>query len=213
MTHRQGTAKRRSDGPAAHAGPASPPPLFRASRALDAVTANTPARAPLMREIDAAADYLRYARRELAALGPNELAKGQIPAAALELDYIIEDCAEVSNAIMTAAEQVMAEPGTDPEAYRAFVAERMTTVIVQCAVQDISAQRAKRIQAVLGTIERRLARIATFVATRDMPEIVDFELETPGSQPYSPMIGPSPRGTGNDQDSIDRLLATPHGDD
>ena len=66
------------------------------------------ARAPLMREIDAAADYLRFVRRELAALGANELAKGQIPAAAQELDYIIEDSAEVSNAIMTAAEQVMA---------------------------------------------------------------------------------------------------------
>jgi chemotaxis regulatin CheY-phosphate phosphatase CheZ len=86
-------------------------------------------------------------------------------------------------------------------------------VIVQCAVQDISAQRAKRIQAVLATIERRLARIATFVATRDMPEIVDFEIEVPGSQPYSPMIGPGPRGAGNDQESIDRLLAMPHGED
>jgi chemotaxis protein CheZ len=207
MSHRQATAKRRSDAPA------SPPPLFRASRALDAIATTALPRAPLMREIDAAADYLRYIRRELAALGANELAKGQIPAAAQELDYIIEDCAEVSNVIMTAAEQVMAERDMEPEAFRAFVAERMTTVILQCAVQDISAQRARRIQAVLATIERRLARIATFIATRDMPEIVDFEPELPGSEPYRPMIGPAPRGAGNDQESIDRLLALPHGDD
>lgn len=190
-------------------GPVQPPPLFRASRALDATADAAPSRAPLMREINAAADYLRFVRRELSALGANELAKGQIPAATQELDFIIEDCGEVSNAIMTAAEQVMAERDLDADAFRAFVAERMTTVILQCAMQDIASQRARRIQAVLATIERRLARIATFAATRDLPEIVDFEPEDPRFDPPRPQIGPSPPGGGNDQDSIDRLLAAP----
>lgn len=205
MTHRQTPATRRAERPAAAS---QPPPLFRPARALDATAEATPARAPLMREINAASDYLRFVRRELAALGANELAKGQIPTAVQELDYIVEDSAEVSNVIMTAAEQVMAAREMPAEAFRDFVVEHMTTVILQCAVQDICAQRARRTQAVLRTIERRLARLATFVATRELPEIVDFEPCDPAAVPRT-VIGPSRPGEGNDQAAVDRLLALP----
>ena len=206
MTHRPPLAQRRPDRTAT-AAPAQPP-VFRPARALDAISDPPPARAPLMREIHAASDYLRFVRRELAALGANELAKGQIPAAIQELDYIVEDSAEVTDVVMTAAEDLMNARDMASDDFREFVIERMTTVILQCAVQDICAQRARRTQAVLGTIERRLARIATFVATRDLPEIVDFEPDDPAA-PLRHAIGPSPHGEGNDQAAIDRLLALP----
>ena len=47
-------------------------------------------RVPLMRELNAAADYLRFVRREVAQLGANEIAKDRLPAAIREVDYIIE---------------------------------------------------------------------------------------------------------------------------
>ena len=159
-------------------------------------------RAPLMREIGAAADYLRFVRREIAALGSNELAKDQIPAALREIDLIITTSEDFSNAIMAAAEDVMAADMTDAQAYRAYVAEKMTAIIVQCAFQDLTAQRATRVRGTLATLERRLSRIASMIASRDMPSIVDFE---PG--PDAGGIGPAAPGEGNDQARVDALLA------
>lgn len=161
----------------------------------------------LAREIGAAADYLQRCRQELSALGANELAKHCIPAATRELGDIIEDGAELSHAIMTAAERVMGASHQDIEAYRAFVQEAVTTILVQCAFHDIAAQRAQRIRGALDTIERRLSRLATFVATHDVPDIVDFS--TPEATVVSQKAGPAPRGEGNDQAGIDRILATP----
>jgi chemotaxis protein CheZ len=163
-------------------------------------------RAPLMREIGAAADYLRFVRREIAALGSNELAKDQIHAALREIDYIITTSEDFSNAIMSAAEDVMAAQMTDPQAYRAYVAEKMTAIIVQCAFQDLTAQRATRVRGTLATLERRLSRIASMIASRDMPSIVDFE---PG--PDFAGIGPAAPGEGNDQARVDALLAAAPG--
>lgn len=169
-------------------------------------SATDEARVPIVREIGAAADYLRCVRLELAALGANELAKDRIPAAGRELEDIIEDGGEFSNAIMSAVEDVTNAGEMEPDAFRALVAERMTTIIVQCAFQDITNQRAKRIRSILDLIERRLARLATFVATRDMPDIVDFSFED-AEAPTPPQAGPAPRGAGNAQDAIDRILA------
>jgi chemotaxis protein CheZ len=159
-------------------------------------------RAPLMREIGAAADYLRFVRREIASLGANELAKDQIPAALREIDLIITTSEDFSNAIMSAAEDVMSAQMADPQAYRAYVAEKMTSIIVQCAFQDLTAQRATRVRTTLASLERRLSRIASMIASRDMPSIVDFE---PG--PDAGVIGPAAPGEGNDQARIDALLA------
>lgn len=170
-------------------------------------TEAAPDGALLVREIGAAADYLRRCRQELATLGANELAKDRIPSAARELDDIIEDGSEFSHAIMTAAERVMNAPDDDPAAYRTIVREAITTIIVQCAFQDITAQRAQRVRGALDTIERRLARLATFVATRDMPDIVDFSTAEP--KVVESKAGPAPRGEGNDQAGIDRILARP----
>lgn len=161
----------------------------------------------LAREIGAAAEYLQQCRQELAALGANELAKHSIPAATRELGDIIEDGTEFSHAIMTAAERVMGASSQDLDDYRALVQEAITTILVHCAFQDITAQRAKRIRGALDTIERRLSRLATFVATRDIPDIVDFPPAE--ATVMDQKAGPAPRGQGNDQAGIDRILATP----
>lgn len=202
MDPREATRRRRRKSGATAASGA--PPVFLPARDRDLPDVPPDGRTPLVREIDAAADYLRYVRRELAALGANEMAKGQIPAALRELHDVMEDSTHLADAVMTAAEEVIAGPAQDAEVYRAFVAERMTAMMVQCAMQDVAAQRARRIQIVLQTMERRLARLATFVATREMPEIVDLDLETPAE----PADATSPAlDRRNDQAAVDGLLA------
>lgn len=182
----------------------APEQARRAPRPLD-VPGSDPAvaRAPLAREIHAAADYLRFLRRELGQLGANEIAKSRIPAAALELDAIIEETARSSNAIMTAAEQVMAARSLPPEQFQEVVAERMTAIFVACAFQDLVSQRAERVRATLRGLERRLSRVATVMGTRAMPDLVDYAGPDGGSGAAGGPAASPPMA----QEEIDRLLA------
>jgi len=165
----------------------------------------TTARTPLAREIGMAADYMRFLRQELSRLGPNEIAKDRLPAAARELGWIIQETGLSTNTIMTAAEEVVAAADMDAEAYRTFVADKMTAIFVACAFQDLAAQRGKRVQATLSTVERRMSRLATALGTRDVPDLVDYAAPPPS--PTEPVgIGPSAPGQGNSQSQIDEIF-------
>jgi chemotaxis protein CheZ len=170
-------------------------------RQVDPGTANT----PLTREIGIAADYMRFLRQELSRLGPNEIAKDRLPAAARELGWIIQETGLSTNTIMTAAEEVMAAADMEAEAYRAFVADKMTAIFVACAFQDLAAQRGKRVQATLSTVERRMSRLATALGTRDVPDLVDFAAPPPVA-PEPVGLGPSAPGQGNSQTQIDEIF-------
>jgi chemotaxis protein CheZ len=160
-------------------------------------------RAPLVRELNAAADYLRFVRMEVSQLGANEIAKDRLPAAIREVDYIVEGTEKSSNAIMTAAEEVIAAKDLDPAAYQAFVAEKMTAIFLACAFQDLTTQRARRIQSTLHTVERRLSRLASRLGTREIPNLVDFAPAAPDGLVAD---GPPAPGEGNDQQSVDHIF-------
>ena len=165
----------------------------------------TTARTPLAREIGMAAEYMRFLRQELSRLGPNEIAKDRLPAAARELGWIIQETGLSTNTIMTAAEEVVAAADMDAEAYRTFVADKMTAIFVACAFQDLAAQRGKRVQSTLSTVERRMSRLATALGTRDTPDLVDFAAPAPLA-PEPVGIGPSDPGQGNSQSQIDEIF-------
>jgi len=165
----------------------------------------TTAPTPLAREIGMAADYMRFLRQELSRLGPNEIAKDRLPAAARELGWIIQETGLSTNTIMTAAEEVLAADDMDADAYRNFVADKMTAIFVACAFQDLAAQRGKRVQATLSTVERRMSRLATALGTRDVPDLVDYAVPPP-SPPEPVGIGPSAPGQGNSQSQIDEIF-------
>jgi len=170
-------------------------------RPVEPGTGNT----PLAREIGMAADYMRFPRHELSRLGPNEIAKDRLPAAARELGWIIQETGLSTNTIMTAAEEVVAAADMDAEAYRTFVADKMTAIFVACAFQDLAAQRGKRVQSTLSTVERRMSRLATALGTRDTPDLVDFAAPAPVA-PEPVGIGPSDPGQGNSQLQIDEIF-------
>jgi len=170
-------------------------------RPVDPTTGNT----PLAREIGLAADYMRFLRHELSRLGPNEVAKDRLPAAARELGWIIQETGLSTNTIMTAAEEVVAAADMDADAYRTFVADKMTAIFVACAFQDLAAQRGKRVQATLSTVERRMSRLATALGTRDVPDLVDFAAP-PSVAPEPVGIGPSAPGHCNSQTQIDEIF-------
>ncbi|PSC04600.1 hypothetical protein SLNSH_12530 [Alsobacter soli] len=182
-------------------------PHPRPTRSLEAL-AGEPAgsRSPIVRELNAAADYLRFLRQEIARLGADEIAKERIPVAIRELECIVDGTEKSSNAIMGAAEEVIAGAGMAPEAYKAFVAEKMTAIFVACAFQDLASQRARRIQSTLQTMERRLSRLATMVNTRHVPDLVDF---TPAADEVSE-IGPAFPDEANDQQRVDEIFEEHH---
>ncbi|WP_406856539.1 hypothetical protein ABEG18_02600 [Alsobacter sp. KACC 23698] len=188
--------------------PASPGrggrPTGRPMRPLEALIGEPAGtRAPLVRELNAAADYLRFVRKEIAQLGANEIAKERLPTAIREADYIIEGAERSANAIMSAAEEVIAAKDLDPAAYQAFVAEKMTAIFLACAFQDLTTQRTRRIQSTLHTLERRMSRLASKLGTREIPNLVDY---APADSGELVADGPAAPGEGNDQTTIDHMF-------
>lgn len=177
----------------------------RPMRPLEALAGEAAgSRTPLVRELNAAADYLRFLRQEVARLGADEIAKDRIPATIRELDCIIEGTERSSQSIMGAAEEVVAAAGAmDPAAYKAFVGEKMTAIFVACAFQDLARQRAQRIRSTMQTLERRLSRLATMVHTRTTPDLIDYA--PIGADGFDP-IGPAAPGEGNDQQRVDEIF-------
>ena len=76
---------------------------------------------------------------------------------------------------------MIAAKDLEPAAYQAFVAEKMTAIFLACAFQDLTTQRARRIQSTLHTVERRLSRLASKLGTREIPYLVDYWPQSPGS--------------------------------
>jgi chemotaxis protein CheZ len=158
---------------------------------------------PLLREIFGTSDYVRMLRREIAALGANELAKDAIPAARRELRMLVSQGADAANAIMTAAEQ-LADLPPDSADYHVDVLATVAEIFAACAFQDLAAQRAARLEHILDTMERRAGRLAAAVGTREAPDLADL---------VAPVIrtgfhdGPGQPGEGNDQSAIDAILS------
>jgi chemotaxis protein CheZ len=121
----------------------------------------------IRRELNDIADYIQALRREISALQANDLRHRRIPAAGQELAAIVKAAEQASNTIMECAEAAMAADPSDPAAYRAFVAERMTAVFEACAFQDITGQRVAKVVETLEHIEARVSRFADATEAKD----------------------------------------------
>ena len=97
------------------------------------------------RELREIAGYIQSMKEEIGALQVHDLKETRIPAAGQELDAIVKATEAATNTIMTAAEEIMAADASDPDAYKAFVDERMMAVFEACSFQDITGQRVAKV--------------------------------------------------------------------
>jgi chemotaxis protein CheZ len=161
----------------------------------------------IRRELKNIADYIRSLRREINALQANDLRHRRIPAAGHELAAIVEATEQASNTIMACAEAAMAADPSDPAAYRAFVADRMTAVFEACAFQDITGQRVAKVVETLEHIEARVSRFAEATGAKDAGGHASDKEALEAERKLRLFIhGPPLAGDGAGQSEIDAII-------
>ena len=153
-------------------------------------------------------------RREIGAFRPGHMRFEKIPEAGRELDAVVEATETATNAIMEAAEEIMAADAADPDAYKAMVDEKMLVVFEACSFQDITGQRIRKVVRTLGWIESRLAKLADALKIGEGVEDEDPD-ETDDERRMRELIlhGPQHEGEGVSQDFVDDVFASNDQDD
>lgn len=151
-------------------------------------------------------------RREIGAFRPGHMRFEKIPEAGRELDAVVESTETATNAIMEAAETIMAADDVDPAAYKALVDEKIMVIFEACSFQDITGQRIRKVVRTLGWIETRLAGLAQAlkIGEDDIPAE-----ETDEERRMRELIlhGPQHAGEGVDQAFVDDVMSTSDQDD
>lgn len=169
----------------------------------------TPDRADaLFRDCLDLARYIARARQEVARMRPRDLTEQKLPRAGQELDAIVKETENATNAIMGAAEAIMAADAGDPAGQAAIQAECLK-IFEACSFQDITGQRIRKVVDTLTHIEDRLLKL------RDIwgPDLADAAAEDPtdAREDAHLLNGPQLKGQGLDQSTVDSLFepATP----
>ncbi len=113
--------------------------------------------AGLRREIEDLARLIKNAKREIAAIHPDEIRRKHLPTATDELDAIVAATAEATGAILDAAEKLQSL-GIDGAAGQQ-VTEQVTRIFEACTFQDITGQRITKVVKTLQDIEGKVAQI------------------------------------------------------
>lgn len=110
-------------------------------------------------ELEGLAKYILSAKREIAALRPDDITLEHLPKATDELDAIVGSTEEATNGILQAME--LLESLTDK--MPAEVAEQVTNAVTQvyesCNFQDITGQRITKVVKTLKHIEDRVEKL------------------------------------------------------
>lgn len=145
-------------------------------------------------------------RREIGGFRADHIRFERIPEAGRELDAVVEATQTATEAIMSAAEEIMGADASDPEAYKALVDEKMILVFEACSFQDITGQRIRKVVRTLGWIEERLSALSEKLKIGDAAPADESEDER--RQRELILHGPQMDGTGVSQDAIDDFFST-----
>jgi chemotaxis protein CheZ len=161
----------------------------------------------IMRELASVADYIGHIKNEIGSLKAHELSNSRIPMAHNELGSVINATESASNAIMSAAEEILGNASGSIDEYRAEVETKLLEIFEACAFQDITSQRITKVIEALGQIEKRLARFANAVNARDAMEGPDPEEALKQARREMLILnGPQLEGNGVNQNDIDSMF-------
>lgn len=162
----------------------------------------------LTAEIGSVARYVSTLRREIGLLRANEIFRTQLPAARRDLSEIRTTLNRSVDAILTAAERLLAPPVGDAQSRSAEVEARAFEIMEACAFQDLAGQRLKRIDDALAFMERRVQRFALAVGASDQSGAFDrLAIEEEVRREMLIVAGPQASDAAPGQDAVDRLFA------
>jgi len=151
--------------------------------------------------------YIATTRREIAALGVNDLRTERLPRAGAELDEIVKATEAATNTIMGCAEELMAADASDPEALATQVQDAAMRIFEACAFQDITGQRIAKVVETLQAIETRVARFADAVRVADEPAVSESEAARAARKRDLILNGPQAKGAAIEQTDVDAILS------
>lgn len=161
----------------------------------------------LYHELQKLADYIQSAKREIAAIRPDEIRATHIPMATDELDAVVGATAEATGVILDAAEHLEKIAGTLAAAPADEVRNVATRIYEACNFQDITGQRITKVVRALKHIEEKIdALLSAFGDGVGAPAPSAF---APVQGDDGDLLnGPSMPSEANRQDDIDAIMAS-----
>jgi len=157
-------------------------------------------------ECQSLSDYITNARKEIAALQPENEEGARIPRAGRELEAIVIQTEEATDTIMDAAEKIMGSEATDLETYQAEVHDQIMRIFEACSFQDITGQRISKVVETLSYIERRSGKLKNILGVDANLDSGIEEDEPLAREDAHLLSGPALEGEGIDQDEVDALM-------
>ena len=166
----------------------------------------------IYQELDGLVRYIQAARDEIAAIRPADLSAEYINSATDELDAVVGATEQATGEILDAAEaiQTIAE-GLDEDPQNKLI-DQVTRIFEASNFQDLTGQRITKVVRVLKHIEERVGDLVQVLGSEvDRARHAAGEAAQTASTQESEddlLNGPQLPGNANDQDEIDRLLAS-----
>ena len=153
-------------------------------------------------------DYMEKARKDIAAIAPDNINEEHIPRAGEELEAIVEATEEATNTIMTAAEEIMGADHEDSAAFQTLVDSAVMQIFEACSFQDITGQRISKVVETFTYIENRLAGLSQLISKMDGPVEIAEQEETEAEKRKRELMlnGPQLKKDAKGQAEIDALL-------
>lgn len=166
----------------------------------------------LFMELESLAHYIESAKKDIAALRPDEVRDEHIPSATDELDAIVESTAEATNRIMDCTEIIENEFPNMPDDISEKLMDVTTNIFEACGFQDITGQRITKVVNALKDIEEKVTQLVDAFGT-EIDRIKDSQPDSSveGDTPVSDedlLHGPQLKDEAKSQEDIDALLAS-----
>lgn len=166
----------------------------------------------LFMELESLAHYIDAAKKDIAALRPDQVRDEHIPSATDELDAIVEATAEATNRIMDCTEIIESEFPNMPPDVLDKITEATTSIFEACGFQDITGQRITKVVNALKDIEEKITQLVDAFGAEI--ERIREDDATPTEEDAKPITdedllhGPQLKDEAKSQEEIDALLAS-----
>ena len=159
-------------------------------------------------ELESLARYIQHAKREIAAIRPDDINSEHIASATYELDAVVGATEDATNQIMDSCDVISAIAAkVDPEP-RAELTQAVTRIFEACNFQDITGQRITKVVRTLRYIEDKVDALIQALGDEVQKSHERAAAEADPNDEASLLNGPQLPGNAIDQSEIDKLLAS-----
>lgn len=131
---------------------------------------------PLLRRIDVTLQNelrgilkkIEQLRSDISKVHASDISQNRIPEVGKELDEVVRATEGATNAIMEAAETVLASEDLDEAAFRSLANDQMMLIFEACSFQDLTGQRVNRVVETIKVIEERINMLCTMIDAAEM---------------------------------------------